>query len=136
MFTKRDLVLGNEYLGFVLLSLFDLFLTGYIFKFGGIEANGLPAWILRNWHLVGFVIFKFSFVAFIIIICEVIAMFNLSKARLVILGGCAVYALVVVYECVLIFQHIDSQMIRSGSRGAPIMSPAAINAPSERYRAV
>ena len=40
MFFKRDVVLAQEYLGFLLLNLFDLFLTGYIFRHQGQEANG------------------------------------------------------------------------------------------------
>jgi hypothetical protein len=120
MFTKRDLVLGQEYFGFLLLSICDLFLTGYIFRNGGMEANGLPAWILKNWGLMGLALFKFGMVMFLIIICEVIAMFNIQRARFVILGGCAVYVLVVLYECVLIFQNIDKPMLHPDPPPSPI----------------
>ena len=128
MFTKRDLVLGQEYFGFLLLSIFDLFLTGYIFKYGGIEANGLPAWILGHFGLMGLALFKFWMVMFLIVICEVIAMFSVERARFVILGGCAVYVLVVIYECILIFQNIDGPMVHPDPSFIGATAAAAVQA--------
>ena len=111
MFAKRDLILGQEYFAFLLLNLFDLFLTGYIFKNEGQEANGFALWILNHFGLAGFAVYKFLMVTFLIVVCEVIALFNLPRARLVILGGCAVYVLVVMWECYLIFSNIDPDII-------------------------
>jgi hypothetical protein len=107
MFTKRELILSQEYLGFLLLSIADLFLTGWIFRHHGMEANRVALWVLRTFHESGFAIFKFVMVAFIIIVCEVICTTDVRKARSIILTGCAVYLFVVIYECVLICQNIS-----------------------------
>ncbi len=107
MFFTKDLILAQEYLAFLLLNLFDLFLTGYIFKHHGMEANGIALWVLHRYGLLGFAVFKFLLVTVLVIICEVIATHKLKSARMVILLGCFVYGFVVIYESVLIFQHID-----------------------------
>ena len=124
MFAKRDLVLGQEYLAFVLLSIADLFLTGYIFRHGGMEANGLPAWILEhggNMGLLYLVLFKFGMVMFLIVICEVIALYTIQRARFVILGACTVYFLVVLYECFLIFNNIDKPIVQPNAASPAIV---------------
>jgi hypothetical protein len=109
MFFKKDLVLGQEYLAFLLLNLFDLFLTGWIFKHHGMEANVVANWVLSNPHLGlrGFAVFKFLMVVFIIVICEVIAVASVPKARIVITTGCLVYLLVIGWEAYQIFTNID-----------------------------
>ncbi len=111
MFAKKDLVLAQEYFGFLLLNMFDLFLTGWIFKHEGEEANGVALWVLHNFGLSGFALFKFIMVILLIVICEVIALVNIQRARAVILGGCALYVVVVVYECALIFKYIDTPVL-------------------------
>jgi hypothetical protein len=106
MFAKRDLILSQEYLGFLLLSIADLFLTGWIFRHQGMEANVVALWVLRTFKYAGFAIFKFLMVIVIILICETISTHDLAKARAIILGGSAIYLVVVIYECVLIYQNI------------------------------
>jgi hypothetical protein len=59
-------------------------------------------------------------VAFIIVVCEIISTKELKKARTIILAGCAVYAFVVVYECVLIYQNISVPELH-GDMGAMIL---------------
>lgn len=118
MFSKRELILTQEYLGFLLLSIADLFLTGWIFKHHGMEANQVALWVLRNFHEAGFAIFKFLMVAFIIIVCEVISTSDLRKARAIILTGCGIYLFVVIYECVLIYQNIEVPEIHGEEPGA------------------
>lgn len=106
VFTNRDVTLAQEYLAFTLLNLFDLFLTGYIFHHGGIEANGLAAWIFKVGHGLGFAIYKFLLVTIVILVCERIAVVNIRKARLVVMFGCWVYVLLVLYESIQIFSNI------------------------------
>ena len=106
MFFKRDVVLAQEYLAFTLLNLFDLFLTGYIFKHGGMEANGLAAWIYENYHPIGFAVFKFVLILVVILACEGISLRSLRKARLVVTFGCLIYLLVVLWESAQIFMHV------------------------------
>jgi hypothetical protein len=92
-------------MAFLLLNVFDLFLTGWIFRHKGMEANGLAAFIQTHFGDRGdlaFAIYKFLMVLFIIIVCEVIATRSVLKARIIMLLGCTVYCVVVLYECYLI----------------------------------
>jgi DMSO/TMAO reductase YedYZ heme-binding membrane subunit len=103
---KRDVILAQEYLAFTLLNLFDLFLTGYLFDYGGLEGNAVAALIWKNYHEVGFTLYKFLLVALVITVCEMISLGSVRKARFVVTFGCFVYVLVVLYECSLIYGHI------------------------------
>ena len=103
---KRDILLAQEYLGFLLLNVFDLFLTGYIFRNHGAEANGLAVLVMKQFGLVGFAIYKFLLVLVVVLACEGISMKSVRTARLVVTGGCTVYVLIVLWECYLIFTHI------------------------------
>ncbi len=107
MFFKRDIVLAQEYLGFLLLNLFDLFLTGYIIRHHGLEANGLPAWILSKYHGQGFAVYKFFLVLVVVLACEGISLKSLRKARFIVTLGCLLYLAVVFWECFLIFTHVS-----------------------------
>lgn len=103
---RRDVVLAQEYLAFLLLNLFDLFLTGYIFRHHGMEANGAAVWIMDKWGLAGFAIYKFILVAVVVLACEGISIKSLQKSKLLITGGCLVYLAVVFWECYLIATNI------------------------------
>lgn len=124
---KRDVVLAQEYLGFLLLNLFDLFLTGYIFRHSGQEANGLALLVLHKFGLQGFAIFKFAMVVFIIILCEVISTINLTRARQVITGACVLYVLVNLWETYLIFDVINRPLIRH--KAVAIIAPGVVSIP-------
>lgn len=121
MFFKRDLVLGQEYLAFLILNLLDLFLTGWMFRNHALEANGLAAWILAHFGARDFALFKFLMVIFIILICERIAISDIPRARFVILLGCAVYFLVICYEAYLI--ATTAPVIHAPEASIPAASP-------------
>lgn len=91
----------------MLLNLFDLFLTGWIFKHQGQEANGIAAWVLKVGHLSGFALYKFVMVVFIILICEAISIRRPRTAQILILGASALYVAVILWECYLIWLFID-----------------------------
>lgn len=106
MFFKRDVVLAQEYLGFLLLNLFDLFLSGYIFRHHGMEANGLAAWVLEHGHGWGFAVYKFLLVLVLVLCCEGISLKSIRTSRLIITVACFLYVLLVFYESFIIFTHI------------------------------
>lgn len=108
MVFKRDVILAQEYLAFTLLNLFDLFLTGYIFNHGGMEANGAAAYIYLHFKGIGFTVYKFLLVLVVILACEGIAQRSVRKARLVVTFGCLIYVFLVLYESAQIFTHITS----------------------------
>lgn len=107
---KRNLPLAQEYLAFLLLNLFDLFLTGWIFKHQGQEANGIAAWVLKWGHLQGFALYKFLMVVVVILICEAIGTYRPNIAKILILSASALYVAVVFWECYLIYLFIDHPM--------------------------
>ncbi|HEY3328437.1 MAG TPA: DUF5658 family protein [Capsulimonadaceae bacterium] len=126
---KRDIVLAQEYLGFLLFNLFDLFLTGYIFRHSGQEANGLALWVLHTFGLRGFAIFKFLMVIFIIVICDVISLYSLERARQVITGACVLYLLVIFWETFLIFDVINRPIaVHTKQTALPVLRDALLTA--------
>jgi len=99
--------LAQEYLGFLLLNLFDLFLTGWIFKHEGHEGNAVANFVLLHFKLQGFAVFKFLMVVFIVLVCEVISINNLRTARMLVVGASLLYVAVILYECFGIWLFID-----------------------------
>ena len=91
----------------MLLNLFDLFLTGYIFRHHGSEANGVAIWFLKNTGLWGFVAYKFCLVIIVVLACEGISIQSIRKSRIVITAGCLVYLFIVFWECFLILTYIN-----------------------------
>ena len=115
-------------MAFLLLNLFDLFLTGYIFSHKGSEANGLAAFILDHFGRYGkeaFAIYKFFMVVFIIFICEVIASKSTFKARIIMILGITIYFGVVLYECDLIYNYISIPMSRQDAGMLSMLSSLA-----------
>ena len=106
MFFKRDVLLAQEYLGFLLLNMFDLFLTGYIFNHGGVEANGLAGWIYSHYHQQGFAFYKFALVTVVVLACEGISLTNVRTPRIIVTAGCLVYLLIVFWEVFLIITQV------------------------------
>lgn len=107
MFFKRDVLLAQEYLGFLLLNMFDLFLTGYIFSHGGREANGLAGWIYTKYGEQGFAFYKFGLVAVVVLACEGISLKNIRTPRIIVTSGCLVYLLIVFWEVFLIITQVE-----------------------------
>ena len=99
---RQNVKYAQEYLAFVLLNLFDLFLTGYIFRFQGMEANGAAQAVIERWGYVGFVVYKFALVTIVVLACEAVAKKNPNLAKGIIYFGCLVYTCVVLYEIALI----------------------------------
>ena len=106
MFFKRDVLLAQEYLGFLLLNMFDLFLTGYIFSHGGMEANGLAGWIYKNYGQQGFAFYKFGLVMVVVLACEGYSLKNVRISRIIVTSGCLLYMLVVFWEVFLIITQV------------------------------
>jgi hypothetical protein len=118
---KRDVVLAQEYLAFLLLSLFDLFLSGYLFKNGGSEANGLAAYF---WHIspFAFAVFKFVMVAIVLTACEGVSVKSVGRARAIITAGCVLYFALICYESYLIFDHVTGPKARRILQGPQVQT--------------
>lgn len=107
MFFKRDVLLAQEYLGFLLLNIFDLFLTGYILRAGGLEANGPANWFWVHFGFRGFAMYKFGLVMIVVLACEGISLANIRTSRIIMTMGCLVYLLIVFWEVFLIITQTN-----------------------------
>ena len=113
MLFKRDVVLAQEYLGFLLLNLFDLFLTGYLMGRPGMsgtqgeEANGAAAWIFLRYGPSGFAVYKFLMVLVVVLACEGISLQSVRTSKIIVTFGCLAYLAVVVWECFLVLTQIN-----------------------------
>jgi len=107
VFFKRDVLLAQEYLGFLLLNIFDLFLTGYIFDKGGMEANSLANWFWMHFGFHGFALYKFGLVMVVVLACEGISLTHIRTSRIIVTLGCLVYLLIVFWEVFLIITQAN-----------------------------
>lgn len=68
---------------YLLLASLDVLLTWVILRHGGYEANALAAWVIERSGMRGATFFKFATVAFVLVMCEVIARRDQQAAKLV-----------------------------------------------------
>lgn len=104
-FWKRMPPLSDDYAGFVLMNLFDLFLTVRIFNHGGEEVNPVGVWVLERGGFTAFAFFKFGLVALVIVTAEAIYRRQPDRARRLIHAANLVYLGVILWECVLLLFH-------------------------------
>jgi hypothetical protein len=100
------LPLASEYGGFILLNLFDLFLTVYIFNHGGHEVNPVGVYVMDRYGMPGFTLFKFALVAVVIVTVETVYRRRPKTGRNLIHSANLIYFGVVLWECVLIATRI------------------------------
>jgi hypothetical protein len=101
---KRRLTpMGDEYGGFLLLNIFDLFLTSYIFRHGGEEVNPIGVHVMERYGMGGYALFKFGMVAFVIILAEIVYRLRPARARALMTGANFMYFGVILWECLLLW---------------------------------
>ncbi len=62
----------NCYVWYVLLASLDIMLTGVILASGGFELNTIAEAVIDRWSVPGMVVYKFTLVMLVVLICEVI----------------------------------------------------------------
>ena len=96
---------------FIMASTLDALLTRYLLLYGGqnghtfVESNPVPRYFLESWGPDGLVYFKFALVAFVTLICQVIAHRKIDVARRVLNFASLVVMGVVIYSAVLMLRH-------------------------------
>jgi hypothetical protein len=105
---KKPLTLQQEYLALLLLNLFDLFLTGWIFRQGGHESNRLANVIMAHFKLAGLAVYKVASVAVIIVLSEIVAQKHKETAVRLVMATCLFYLFLVCYECYGIMRYMAS----------------------------
>lgn len=68
---RRSIVFQNAYVWFVLLSTLDVICTWIVLYRGGVELNPVAAKVI-SFGPKGLVAYKFAFVVFVILICEIV----------------------------------------------------------------
>jgi len=88
---RGDLLLRNEGLVLVILSVGDLLMTYLLLWRGGhfYEANPLAGWFFARWNIAGMTAFKFGLVGVIVVVCEAIERNRPGVGRAIIIFGCA-----------------------------------------------
>lgn len=101
---SKQLPLEQETTGFILVSSLDLFMTYFLLRMdrGFFESNPIANYFIHHWDVVGMVGFKFTVVAFVCILAQVIALKNLGRARQVLQIGIVIVFSVVVYSATLL----------------------------------
>jgi hypothetical protein len=69
------------------------------------ESNPVAHWFLAGWGLYGIVIFKFSMVAVVEVIAQIVALRQLQMGRRLLEFGTLVVAVVVLYSMYLLLSH-------------------------------
>ena len=90
---------------FVLLSIADLVVTYWLLSYSPnfYESNPVANWFFRHWNIAGMTFFKFSVVAFVVVISEFVERRRKGFGKFVLIFGCVATAIVVVYS-VKLFQ--------------------------------
>ena len=84
----------NEYVWLVFVSAMDLIMTWIILKrYGGYEANQVADFVITRFGSTGLVLFKFTIVMFVIIVCEIVGRQNESRGRWLARVGVGISAL-------------------------------------------
>lgn len=103
---RRQLPLESETTLFILVNAGDIFMTWILLSQGGfIESNPIARYFLDRWGKQGFVGFKFSIVAFVCVLTQVIALKRPDLAARVLNLGTLVVLFVVIYSATLLIRH-------------------------------
>lgn len=109
---RQRLPLEAETAMFILASTLDVMLTQYLLWHSNsdghtwfVESNPIPRYFLESWGPKALVYFKFSLVAFVSIICQIIARSKIDVARRVLNFASLIVMGVVIYSVFLMVQH-------------------------------
>lgn len=108
-FVHESLPLERETGYFILASALDLMLTWLMLSYEGhtrfVESNVVAQYFLYSWGLRGLAGFKFGTVAFVAVLCQVIARKRLEIARRLLVFATIAATAVVLYSAVLLVRH-------------------------------
>lgn len=112
----------QRYVWFVFVSALDLMMTWVVLHFGGQEVNALADYILDRWALPGMVVYKFTLVVFVILICEVVGHYRPRQGKRL-----ATFAVLITLVPVIIaFAHLLGAVYGPQHTADDATTPAAI----------
>lgn len=105
--------LETEASWFVLVSILDIVTTFVALRYSAegrlqatiVESNPVAVWVLSHWGMVGMGIFKLTMTGLVVAIAVGIESRRPMISRLLLWGGTAVVAAVVIHSARLIFRH-------------------------------
>ena len=96
-------ILETEKSLFVTVNLMDIFMTSMLLQTGAFyESNPIAGYVVGTWGLMGMAVFKLILVAFVLMICNIIAFKRLRTAKLLLQFGTAIVGSVVIYSLFLL----------------------------------
>lgn len=94
----KSLPLERETCFFILASALDVFMTWILLDRKDFrESNPVAGFFLAHWGIKGMIYFKFALVAFIAVLCQIIAIQKIEVARRVLYFATALVSCVVIY---------------------------------------
>jgi len=105
-FLTRKIPLQDETNYFILVNVFDIFMTYILLRFGAIEANPIANFFLDRFGFNGMIFFKLAITAGVCVVAQVIALQSFGKARGVLLLGTLLVGIVVAYSAYLFVTKI------------------------------
>jgi hypothetical protein len=101
----RQLPLQNETTIFILVNVFDIFMTYILLRFGAMESNPIANYFFQIWGFRGMLVFKLSIVTFVCVVAQVVAFKKIRTARFLLMTGTLITGAVVVYSALLFCKH-------------------------------
>jgi hypothetical protein len=97
----------------LVLSIADVLMTYLLLRVSPLiyESNPVARWFFAKWNIAGMILFKFSMVAFTILIGEFVERHRAGYGRFVLIIGCLATATVVVYGISLYWSHTELPVI-------------------------
>jgi hypothetical protein len=92
---------------FIVSSALDVLMTWIMLSNheGFVESNPIAKFFLDHWGPRGLVYFKFAMVAFVAVVCQIIALKREDIARRILYFATALVACVVIYSFMLLIRH-------------------------------
>ncbi len=102
---RRRLPLERETSLFIIVSALDVIMTWILLRREGfVESNPIASYFLHGWGIKGMVYFKFALVAFITVLCQIIALKKEDVARRILQFATVLVACVVLYSFSLLLR--------------------------------
>jgi Domain of unknown function (DUF5658) len=110
-FRDRESHVQGLSVGLIVISAADLLMTYTLLRTSPnfYESNPIAQWVFARWNMTGMVMFKFSLIAFVIVLGEIIERKRPRLGKLVLLLGCLATAYAFVHGFRLYMGHTEAQ---------------------------
>lgn len=101
----RPALYPSTYAWYVFVNALDVMFTWIVLHFGGDEANAIARYVLYRWDLPGLVLFKFTLVTVVVLICEYVGRRERRTGLLLARWGVAITCVPVAAAIVQLLAH-------------------------------